>query len=160
VTLDSRYPGIVAECAAAIEAVAPGKSARIAKRRGQRCVDVSAYWKHWPCVIPQHGPSRKHLRRIELTEQQLSIVNAEAKLFLRGLIHSDGTRFTAVERKGANVRRAVRYAFKNFSEDILEIFGAACNATGVQFTRASATQIAIYRKDSVARLDEFVGPKY
>jgi len=44
----------------------------------------------------------------------------------------------AVERKGSYVRRAPRYAFCNKSEDIKRLF---C------------------RKDSVARLDEFVGPK-
>jgi hypothetical protein len=71
-----------------------------------------------------------------------------------GLIHSDGTRFVASERKGRYVRRAPRYAFKNRSEDILELFWTACAATGVHCTRASQTQIAV-----VARLDEFVGPK-
>jgi hypothetical protein len=78
---------------------------------------------------------------------------------LRGLIHSDGCRFIATERKGAYVRRAPRYAFTNRSEDILQLFGTACDAVGVHFTRASPTQIAVYSKDSVAILDRFIGPK-
>ena len=24
------------------------------------CVDVSLYSKHWPCLLPQHGPGKKH----------------------------------------------------------------------------------------------------
>jgi hypothetical protein len=75
------------------------------------------------------------------------------------LIHSDGTRIIATERKGTYVRRAPRYAFKNRSEDILGIFRKACELAGVHCTRASPTQIAAYSKAAVARLDEFVGPK-
>lgn len=83
----------------------------------------------------------------------------DPRLFLRGLIHSDGCRFVAVERKGNYVRHAVRYAFSNLSEDILQLFGQACEVVGVEYTRPSYKQIAVYRKASVARLDEFIGPK-
>ena len=84
---------------------------------------------------------------------------ADPRLFLRGLIHSDGCRIVAVERKGSYVRHAVRYAFSNLSEDILGLFAQACDVVGVDYTRPSYKQIAIYRKDSVARLDEFIGPE-
>jgi hypothetical protein len=90
---------------------------------------------------------------------QRRIVVSDPRPFLRGLVHSDGTRIIATERKGAYVRKAPRYAFRNRSEDILELFCFACREAGVKFTRPSPTQIAVYRKDSVARLDEFVGPK-
>jgi hypothetical protein len=158
ITLDSIYPGIVAECARAIEAVSGGK-ASVQRKRGERAVEVSNYWKHWACLIPQHGPGRKHARPIVLAEWQEPIVMAHVEPFLRGLIHSDGTRIIATERKGRYVRRAPRYAFSNRSEDILGIFRAACEVAGVHCTRASRKQIAIYSKAAVARLDEFVGPK-
>jgi hypothetical protein len=79
--------------------------------------------------------------------------------FVKGLIHSDGTRIIATERKGSYVRRAPRYAFSNKSEDIKYLFCESCDALGVRWTRPSDRQIAVYRKESVARLDEFVGPK-
>lgn len=79
--------------------------------------------------------------------------------FLRGLIHSDGTRIVATERKGSYARRAPRYAFSNRSEDIKQLFCESCDALEIHWTRPSEHQIAIYRKASVARLDEFVGPK-
>ncbi len=120
---------------------------------------MSNYWKHWPCLIPQHGRGPKHLRRIALAQWQQRIVTARAEPFLRGLIHSDGTRIVATERKGRWIRRAPRYAFRNRSEDILGLFWDACEGAGVHCTRASQTQIAIYSKTAVARLDEFVGPK-
>jgi hypothetical protein len=94
-----------------------------------------------------------------LKEWQRSIAMTDPRPLLRGLIHSDGCRFIATERKGAYVRRAPRYAFTNRSEDILQLFGTACDAVGVHFTRASPTQIAVYSKDSVAILDRFIGPK-
>jgi hypothetical protein len=25
---------------------------------------VYSYWQHWPCLIPQHGPGKKHERQI------------------------------------------------------------------------------------------------
>jgi hypothetical protein len=159
ITLDAIYPGIAVECANAIEAVAPGKRAHLLRRRDERSVEVSSYWRHWPCLIPQHGKGPKHMRRIALTDWQRRFVAGHVEHFIRGLIHSDGTRIVATERKGQSVRRVVRYAFKNRSEDILELFRSACDAAGVHCTRASPTQIAVYRKAAVARLDEFVGPK-
>jgi len=158
ITLDAAYPGIVAECMRAIEAVAPGRAGAW-RRSDERAVVVSNHWKHWTCFIPQHGPGRKHLRPIVLTDWQRRIVATHVEPFLRGLIHSDGTRIIATERKGRYVRRAPRYAFSNRSEDILGIFRAACEDAGVHCTRASRKQIAVYSKAAVARLDEFVGPK-
>ena len=159
IALDATYPVIIDECAAALEAIFPGKRAHRGRRRDCRCVDVSMWSKHWPCFIPQHGPERKHLRSIQLTPWQEKIVRANRKPFVKGLIHSDGTRIIATERKGSYVRRAPRYAFSNKFEDIKRLFCESCDALGVRWTRPSDQQIAIYRKDSVARLDEFVGPK-
>lgn len=157
--VDSRQPLIARECAAAIKAVVPPKEPLIYKRRDSQCLEISRYWKHWPCVFPQHGAGRKHQRPIVLTPQQREIVFRCPRPFLRGLIHSDGTRIIATERKRNNIRRAARYAFSNRSEDILGLFAEACETVGVRYTRPSVKQIAIYRKASVALLDEFIGPK-
>jgi hypothetical protein len=115
--------------------------------------------KHWPCLIPQHGPGKKHLRPIRLAPWQTEIISGQRRQFIRGLIHSDGTRIVATERKGSYVRRAPRYAFSNLSEDIKQLFCESCDELGIRWTRPSDRQIAIYRLASVAILDEFVGPK-
>lgn len=158
VTLDTGYPEIIGSCVRAVEAVAPGR-AGLLHRRDCRATEVSNYWKHWICLFPQHGPGRKHTRPIVLTDWQLRIVSDHTEPFLRGLIHSDGTRIVAMERKGRYVRRAPRYVFSNRSEDILELFRGACRLAGVHCTRSSAHQVSVYSKAAVARLDEFVGPK-
>jgi hypothetical protein len=159
ITLDAIYPGIITECAEAVRAITPRHRAHVYKRRGSRAVEVSSYWKHWPCLFPQHGYGQKHSRPIVLADWQEAILDADVRPFLRGLIHSDGTRIIATERKGSYVRHAPRYAFRNRSEDILRLFSQACDAVRVHWTRPSETQIAVYKKAAVAILDEFVGPK-
>jgi hypothetical protein len=155
IALDSRYPKIIADCAAAIEAVTPGKEAWRGKRPRSNCVDVAAYWNHWPCVLPQHGPGRKHLRRIELTDWQQRLVSACHEYLIRGLIQSDGCRVVANDRGISSVR----YHFSNRSEDIKRIYCKSLDALGIGWTRPCGKQIAVYSKAGTARLDEFVGPK-
>jgi hypothetical protein len=137
ITLDSAYPAIVDGYAAALEAIFPAKTAHRGQRRESRCIDVSMWSKHWPCFLPQHGPGRKHLRPIHLVPCQTSIVDAHHEAFIRGLIHSDGTRIIATERKGSYVRRAPRYAFSNKSEDIKALFCRSWDALGTHWTRPS-----------------------
>jgi len=156
ITLDSQYPLIISECQRALNALFPEKKAHVGCRRESRCVDVSIWSKHWPCLIPQHGPGPKHQRSIQLADWQSRLVNRQRRSFIRGLIHSDGSRIVATERSR---RRAPRYTFSNRSEDIKRLFCESCDALDIRWTRPSDTQIAIYRKASVAILDEFVGPK-
>ena len=120
------------------------------------CVAVSAYWKHWPCVLPQHGPGKKHERPIALTSWQRKIADAQPEALLRGLIHSDGWRGTNTVTVRDRTYAYARYGFKNLSDDIRRIF---CDAVGVEWRVMNATTISVARRESVARLDEFVGPK-
>jgi hypothetical protein len=117
ISLDALYPAIIGECAAAVGTITPSK-VQVRRRCDNRLVEVSNNWKHWPCLFPQRGPGRKHLRRITLADWQNRIVDAHVERFLRGLIHSDGTRIIATERKGSYVGHAPRYVFSNRSEDI------------------------------------------
>jgi hypothetical protein len=114
------------------------------------------YSKHWLCLFPQHGAGRKHQRTIALAAWQLRIVEEAPEPFLRGLIHSDGCRIVAGERQATRVREAPRYVFSNKSEDIKAPFCESCDALGVRWTRPSDREVAIYRRESVARMDEFV----
>ena len=117
------------------------------------------YSKHWVCLFPQHAPGRKHRRSIELATWQREIVEQTREPFLRGLIHSDGCRVIARERQASRVREAPRYSFSNKSDDIKKLFCESCDALGIRWTRPNEREIAIYRIESVGKLDEFVGPK-
>jgi hypothetical protein len=50
--------------------------------------------------------------------------------------------------------------FTNVSTDILAIFTESLDLLGVHWTQTSARDIAISRRDDVAFLDSFVGPKH
>jgi hypothetical protein len=153
IVLDQAYPGIVAGCVEAIAALLPANKVRTFDRKG--CVEVRAYSKAWPCLVPQVGPGRKHDREIRLEPWQRYYVEEYGRDFLRGLIHSDGCRFTNQGRDGW---RAPRYSFSNRSPDIRRLFCDACEVLGLRWTAAPNT-IYVSRKADVARMDEFIGPK-
>jgi hypothetical protein len=161
IVLDLRYPGIVGECEAAVRAVVPNNRVHRLLRRSNYVehdeysnVEVYAYSKSWPCLLPQHGPGRKHHRRIELSEWQHELVERHPELLLRGLIHSDGCRFINTGRSW----RHPRYSFSNLSADIRRIFCDGCDLLDLHWTTAGHT-IYVSRKADVARMDEFIGPK-
>ena len=79
---------------------------------------------------------------------------------IRGLIHSDGCRFVARQIRDGRAYRYPRYCFANRSADIIRILCQHLDMVGVEWTRSSVEQVQVARRDSVARMDEFVGPKY
>ena len=52
-----------------------------------------------------------------------------------------------------------RYFFSNLSEDIREIFCTHCDLLGVRWTLSNPRNISVSHRESVAILDEAVGPK-
>jgi hypothetical protein len=50
--------------------------------------------------------------------------------------------------------------FTNESRDILGLCGAALDHLGVSWRFSRRNTISVARRDAVARLDQFVGPKY
>ena len=154
IPLDQKYPGIIHACRDAIDALMPRQRASI-EPQPKGCVVVSLYSKHWPCLLPQHGPGRKHTRPIRLEPWQQTLVKEATEEFIRGLIHSDGCRVVANDR-GV---KSVRYHFSNRSEDIRGLFTSALDELAIPWTRPSKYDIAVHRKAATARLDEFVGPK-
>jgi Homeodomain-like domain/LAGLIDADG-like domain len=154
ITLDTKYPAIIERCREAIDMLTPGQHAAVL-RHSDGCAEVWLCSKHWPCLLPQHGPGRKHTRRIALEPWQEVLVKEATEDFIRGLIHSDGCRVVANDR-GV---KSVRYHFTNKSEDIIGLFTSALDDLGIPWTRSSKKIVSIYRKAATARLDEFVGPK-
>jgi hypothetical protein len=161
ISCDLRYPEIVNEIATNMVAVRGVHRVGFVKFEG--CVEVSSSWKHWPCLFPQHGPGRKHERKIELVPWQLEIVSVHPKPLIRGLIHSDGNRhINEVPRQltsGIRRYRYSRYMFTNASTDILGIFKDSLDLLGMHWTQTTPRVIAVSRRGDVAFLDTFVGPK-
>lgn len=113
------------------------------------------YSKHWTCLFPQHGPGRKHQRPIHLEPWQKQLVRRATESFVRGLIHSDGCRVVANDRG----MKSIRYHFSNRSEDIKSLLCAALDDLRIHWTRPRDREVAVYARQAVLRLDEFIGPK-
>jgi hypothetical protein len=101
--------------------------------------EVKSYSKHWPCLFPRHGPGRQHTRRIELADWQRVVVDRYPGDFARG---------------------CPRYLFTNSSADILRLCGQTLDQLGVAWRFSKPNTISVARRAAVARLDEFIGPKY
>jgi hypothetical protein len=164
IALDARYPGIVDSSQAAIERVVSGISVHRYHPK-ENLVRVVASTPLWPRIFPQHGPGRKHMRRIELVDWQIDVTHAYPQDLLRGLIHSDGCRTTnrfKVELPSGRVGEYEypRYFFSNLSDDIRRIFCDRCELLGIRWTQSNPRNISISHRTSVARLDEFIEPKW
>jgi hypothetical protein len=151
---DQRYVRLIDECRELMSSVrGGGRRPGFVTRQG--CVEIYSYWKHWPCLFPQHGPGPKHARRIRLEEWQVAIVVEWPHLFLRGLINSDGCRVL----NWVNGTPYSRYLFSNRSTDIRNLFGWACDLYGVRWRHSNRFIISVARRADVARLDAVIGPK-
>jgi hypothetical protein len=161
IVLDDAYPGIIAECEQAVRQVALTRRVYIRHAtRGQRCVTVSCTWYPWIVLFPQHGPGRKHRRRIKLAGWQQRIVHAAPRSFLRGLIQTDGWRgVNRVRSKGRDYQYP-RYQFSNRSDDIRKLFTDACDRLGIEWRQWTRFHISVARRKSVAFMDTFIGPKH
>jgi hypothetical protein len=156
------WPGLMAAARQALSIVMPLSSVSGVRQSG--CTMVKSYSKHWPCLFPQHGPGRKHLRKIELQQWQDVIIRKYPGEFARGLFHSDGWRgVNRVRRRLADGDRRYeypRYQFGNESGDILRLCGETLDRLGVAWRFSRPNAISVARREAVARLDDFVGPKY
>jgi hypothetical protein len=151
---DKRYRAVIAECVAAMRAVMP-ENRVLVQPKGTGAVEIGSSSKRWPLLFPQHGPGRKHQRKIELVPWQAEIVERHPRELLRGLIHSDGCRVL----NRVNGKDYPRYLFSQVSADIQAIFCNACDRLGIQYRQNRWNSISVARAPSVALLDSFVGPK-
>jgi hypothetical protein len=157
--LDRAYPRIIAECSEAMSRVMPTSKVGVLQRRDDQTDEVYSYSKAWPCLFPQHGVGLKHHRKIELMDWQLLLIEADPRPLVRGLIHSDGSRHINTIRHPKKTYRYSRYEFTNLSTDIKGIFCSGCDMLAIKWRVMNAKTISIARRESVALMDEFVGPK-
>lgn len=162
IACDAQYPDLLDLAHDAVSEFCPRPPGRYFVK-GTQGVRVVSYWNAWPLFFPQHGPGSKLDRKIELVEWQEKITDEHPKAFVRGLIHSDGSRclntFTVELKDGPREYSYPRYFFANYSADIQRIFGDACDRLGIRWSRSNWRNISISHRRSVALLDRFVGPK-
>jgi hypothetical protein len=165
ITLGTEYPGIIDECVELLQRLISGLKVHVWRDPKAARVNVRATYAYWTDVLPQHGPGRKHNRPIVLREWQRILLDRAPQQFLRGLVHSDGCRTTNTFQTRLPSGRVAtysyqRYFFSNESSDIRSIFCEYCDRLGVRWTQSNRRNISIAHRHSVAKLDEFVGPKF
>ncbi|MCZ7460973.1 helix-turn-helix domain-containing protein [Streptomyces sp. WMMC940] len=166
ITCAEQWPGLMDECETAMRAVLPDNS--VCRVRRQGCRTVKLYSHHPWCLFPQHGPGRKHERRIVLQSWQREIVDAHPWEFVRGLIHSDGCRnINWTTRLVGGVRKRYeypRYWFTNVSDDIRRLYTDTLDRLGAEWKECTRYgrpyNISVARRTSVALMDAHIGPRY
>ncbi|MFF9006125.1 helix-turn-helix domain-containing protein [Streptomyces goshikiensis] len=162
ITCGDSWPGLMDSAEQAIRRVFPFNQVCRVRRVG--CHNIKVYSKHLPCLFPQHGPGRKHERRIVLEGWQQEIVDAHPWEFIRGLIHSDGCRITNWTVRNGKRYEYPRYFFTNKSDDIRRLCTDTLTKVGVEWTvlarGVDPFNVSIARKASVALMDAHIGPKY
>jgi hypothetical protein len=152
--LDARYAAIVDETEALLRRGFPNNRVGRVVRHDGSMVVLSTHHNHLTCLFPQHGPGRKHDRLIELERWQEDLVLSAPWAFIKGCIRSDGCSF--VNRTGRY--EYLSYCFDNHSAEIRDLFATVCRVVGVA-CRPAGTSVRIYRRASVALLQEHVGVK-
>lgn len=156
ISCTATWPGLITECETAMLAVLAKKVQRV---RQTGCVNVQSYSNHWPCLLPQHGPGRKHERPIQLTDWQQPVIDDHPGRFLRGLFHSDGCRVTNKVTRAGKTYCYPRYMFSNESRDIMELCQRSLDRLGLRWRMCRRNLLSVARRDDVAQLDQYVGPK-
>lgn len=165
ITCTASWPGLVDAAEDAMRRVLPGPGVSRTARAG--CVDVRSFTKHWCCLLPQHGPGKKHERAIVLEPWQRLVVDAHPWEFVRGLVHSDACRITNWTTRVVSGERKryeyPRYFFTNRSDDIRGLYTDTLDKLGVEWTHCTRGgvpyNISVARQASVALMDAHVGPK-
>ncbi|MEV0157548.1 hypothetical protein AB0H57_28020 [Micromonospora sp. NPDC050686] len=150
------WPDLIDRCDEAMRAVLAGSVQRVQK---QGCVGVQSYGMHWPCLLPQHGPGKKHERQIILTGWQRKIIQPHAGDFLRGLFHSDGCRIANRVTVRGKQYTYPRYMFTNESTDIMGLCQWGLDLLGIAWRMNRRNCLSVARREAVAALDRHVGPK-
>ncbi|GAA1554342.1 hypothetical protein GCM10009804_09010 [Kribbella hippodromi] len=161
IACDGVYPRLIDEAERAVAAVNPRRPVHRVRAVGY--ISVVSYWKHWPCLFPQHGPGPKHRRTITLADWQRELVAEYPERFLRGLFNSDGCRVANwVTRTVAGQTKRYeypRYMFSNESRDIMALCQWALGLLDIPWRMPRPNALSVARREAVGRMDGFVGAK-
>ena len=151
---DCKYPLLKDYCIKTLQILFPNNKVNFLTT-ASNCFEIFSYSKTWPELLPQHGPGKKHLRKIELKTWQLELVNSFPIEFIKGLFHSDGCYSSNV----VNGKDYPRYTFSNRSQDILEFFENYISKLELNWTFANQHNRSVAKRKDVAYLMSCLGTK-
>jgi hypothetical protein len=157
-TLDTN---VISKCEEVMQTVYPDNSVTTKPHNMyDTCTIVQCSSMKHPKLFPQHGKGKKHERDIILKEWQQDLINEYPKLFIRGLMWSDGCRYKNGNR--------LHYNFTNCSKDIINYVSHYLTILGVDHSvgkkktygdNTADAWIIQSRVRGTQILEEFVGSK-
>jgi len=152
------YPHIKQDCINSLNEILPDNKVGLIPKEG--CTDISCHSNHLPCLFPHGKGGMKHKRKIVLLPWQEKLaIETHPQQFLRGLIHSDGCRTNNQIIKNGKEYNYPRYFFSNRSQDIHTYFELACQTLEIDYKFNNWYSISIAKRNSVEKVDTFVGSK-
>lgn len=147
ISLGITHQDVIRRCFYSLSKVFERNKVNIINEKKAKVVRVIVYTKSLLALFPQHGPGKKHTRKIELASWQKEIIDLYPEAFIKGLIDSDGSYYIP-KATGAPV-----YNFSNKSEDIKILLKHYCDILGIHYTIPSKKHIGFTRRDCVTKLD-------
>ena len=121
------WPGLLDLGKQTMSLVMPSSSVFCASRTGVGCTYVKSVSRHWPCLLPQHGPGRKHERKIDQCPGSKrswpGIQEASPAASSIPMAAASSITFAARSRTGIAGMKYPRYLFVNRSADIHRLCG-------------------------------------
>lgn len=161
--LDAKYQALNEYVKAKLSKLFPRNKVNVVKTKklnsDQNSMEVIYCHNNYMLLLfPQHGPNKKHQRKISLEDWQLEIL--DPKSFLTGLFHSDGSYYFN------NNSHTHQYCFSNYSKEIIELFRNCLSHFSIEHYLSKTQvndnmkyQVFITRKKSVENLNSIIGTK-
>jgi len=151
IALDSKWPHVIEKVQEKLQEIFPNNKVSLINVTGANCVHIKCYNKHLREIF-EYGKGAKHKRKIVLKDWQKKAIDSYPWDFLRGLIHSDGSRYTMTASGRVN------YSFSNKSVDIIELFKNICEKCEIKYNcykkQNGQYEVRIRRIESVKKLDK------
>ncbi len=150
ITLDSIYPKVINMAIESLEYLLPDNKVTVHKITNSRAINVTVFSNRLPKLFPQHGEGVKHNRDVSLKQWQINIIDHQP--FIRGLMHSDGSRYIRTVGK----YQYASYNFTNVSHNIAATCCWALRALNVDFKivrNGPKIRVNIDKRRSVGILD-------
>ena len=154
--LDSRHARVVAEARGLLVRSFPENRVGVTDRGGTMSV-VWTHHRHLACLLPQHGPGKKHERAIVLESWQRSPRPTPRRGPSSAAASAPMAARSSTGRAGT---RILSYEFRNRSPEASgTLFLEACELVGRWAVGSNDDRVRICRRSSVALLLEHVGIK-
>ncbi len=125
---DRKYPNIIEQIGTAFTQVFDRKYHFVKSSSSVNCVILYGYSKEIQHLFPLFE-GKKHESPLVLESWQRDIIDTHPQEFLKGLYHTDGSRYIHAQ---GNLKH-IHYNFTNKSKDIIDLFCESCDKLDIEY---------------------------